>query len=230
MKVLAIIPARGGSKRLPNKNILDLCGKPLIAWSISAAKKSKYVNDIIVSTDDIEIAKVAKKYGANVPELRPEELASDTATTQSVIMYTLEKFGKDADLVIILQPTSPLRDHIHLDQAIELYLKKGAFSVVSVTPCEHSPLWSNTLPEDRCLKDFLRVDQLKRSQDLEQYFRLNGAIYIYNAAELSKLGVLEYGKSSYAYVMDRTSSIDIDDYMDFKMAKFFLLDRLGNNH
>ncbi|CAE6880905.1 Cytidylyltransferase [Vibrio sp. B1FIG11] len=115
-KVLAFIPARGGSKRLPRKNILPIAGKPLIGWSIDAAKGSEYIDDIFISTDDQEIADVAAGLGIPAPELRPEHLASDTASTANVLTYTLEKFGTDFDIVILLQPTSPLRTSQHIDQ------------------------------------------------------------------------------------------------------------------
>lgn len=147
-KVIALIPARGGSKRLPRKNVLPLNGKPLIAWSIDAANNCPYIDKVLVSTDDQEIADVALQFGAEVPELRPEHLASDTAKTESVLIYTLEKFGKGDEILVLLQPTSPLRTTQHINEALELFIEKQALSVVSVTPCEHSPLWSNTLPED----------------------------------------------------------------------------------
>lgn len=149
-KVIALIPARGGgSKRLPRKNVLPLNGKPLIAWSIDAANNCPYIDKVLVSTDDQEIADIALQFGgAEVPELRPEHLASDTAKTESVLIYTLEKFGKGDEILVLLQPTSPLRTTQHINEALELFIEKQALSVVSVTPCEHSPLWSNTLPED----------------------------------------------------------------------------------
>ena len=116
-KIIALIPARGGSKRLPRKNVLPLNGKPLIGWTIDAAKGSNYVDEVFVSTDDVEIADIASKYGANVPGLRPAHLPSETATTESVLLHTLERVGSDADILILLQPTSPLRTARHVDEA-----------------------------------------------------------------------------------------------------------------
>ncbi|WP_051117228.1 cytidylyltransferase domain-containing protein, partial [Vibrio campbellii] len=179
-KVLAFIPARGGSKRLPRKNILPIAGKPLIGWSIDAAKGSEYIDDTFISTDDQEIADVAAGLGIPAPELRPEHLASDTASTANVLTYTLEKFGTGFDIVILLQPTSPLRTSQHIDQALELFIEKQAFSVVSVTPCEHPPLWSNILPDNGSMENFIRPEALKRSQDLGSFYRFNGAIYIFD--------------------------------------------------
>ena len=180
---LAIIPARGGSKRLPRKNLLDLCGKPLIAWSIEAALKSKYISKVIVSSDDEEILNIAKEYKADFIK-RPDELASDTATTFDALKHTLENVGK-YDYVVLLQPTSPLRSEKHIDEAIELLEEKSADAIISVCEMEHSPLWSNILDENLDMSNFLRDEVLnKRSQDLPKYYRLNGAIYICKTEEL----------------------------------------------
>ncbi len=225
-RILALIPARGDSKRLPRKNALSLAGKPLVAWSIDAALKSKYIDDIIVSTDDNEIAQISKEYGANVPFIRPEELSTDTADTQSVIKHCLEYLqnnSKKYDLVIVLQPTSPLRTASHIDKAIRLFETKNATSVISVCQCDHSPLWANTLDENQSLRDFIKPEiRGLRSQDLPQYYRLNGALYIYDIADIIELGNAPYGQGSYAYVMDREFSIDIDTEIDFRFAELFL--------
>ena len=174
---LAIIPARGGSKRLPRKNILDLCGKPLISWSIEAALKSKYISKVVVSSDDEEILNISSNFGADIIK-RPYELANDTATTFDAIKHTINNLEK-YDYIVLLQPTSPLRNEKHIDEAIELLEEKQADAIVSVCEMDHSPLWSNTLPEDGNMRGFLREEILnKRSQDLEKYYRLNGTIYM----------------------------------------------------
>lgn len=222
-KILAIIPARGGSKRLPRKNVLSIAGKPLISWSIEAAKNSKYIDKIKVSTDNVEIAAVAQEFGVPTPFLRPEELASDTATTLSVILHELNNSVEDVDIVIVLQPTSPLRTTRHIDEAIELFEQNIAVSVVSVTECEHSPLWTNTLPKNRSMYNFITPEKLKRSQDLDTYFRLNGAIYIYDVSTLIERNAIFYCKDTYAYVMGSEFSVDIDNYQDFKLAEFLIL-------
>ncbi|MGS0696506.1 acylneuraminate cytidylyltransferase family protein [Shewanella sp. 0m-4] len=224
-KILAIIPARGGSKRLPRKNILPLSGKPLISWTIEAAKNSKYIDEVIVSTDDQEIADVAVKSGAKVPELRPSALSNDSATTESVVFYTLKKFGKQADIVILLQPTSPFRNEKHIDEALDLFSTKKAFSVVSVTPCEHPPLWANTIPENDSLGDFLLPDANKRSQELEKFYRLNGALYVFDVAKLLINNKMSYRSDSYAYRMNNESSLDIDTSLDFELAKVLMLNQ-----
>ena len=150
---LAIIPARGGSKRLPRKNLLDLCGKPLIAWSIESALKSKYISKVIVSSDDEEILQISLNFGATVIK-RPDELASDTATTFDAIEHTIKSLEK-YDYVVLLQPTSPLRDEKHIDKAIELLEEKDADAIISVCEVEHSPLWCNTLDENLNMSNFL---------------------------------------------------------------------------
>lgn len=218
-KVIALIPARGGSKRLPRKNVLPLNGKPLIGWTIDAAKNSQYIDQILVSTDDQEIADVASDYGIAVPELRPTELAGDNSSTESVLFYSLIKFAVDADIVVLLQPTSPLREAQHIDEALALFEQRQAFSVVSVTPCEHSPLWANTLPEDGNLGDFIKPEALHRSQDLQPFYRLNGAVYIFDISRLKEIGKLAYTDKSYAYVMNNECSVDIDTQLDFLLAE-----------
>lgn len=215
---LAIIPARGGSKRLPRKNLLDLCGKPLIAWSIEAALKSKYISKVIVSSDDEEILNIAKEYKADFIK-RPDELASDTATTFDALKHTLENVGK-YDYVVLLQPTSPLRSEKHIDEAIELLKEKNADAIISVCEVEHSPLWSNTLDENLDMSDFLREEVLnKRSQDLPKYYRLNGAIYICKTEKLLENKGFFVKENIYAYKMDKKNSVDIDEEIDFIIAR-----------
>ena len=214
---LAIIPARGGSKRLPRKNILDLNGKPLITWSIEAGRQSQYIDDVVVTSDDDEILSIAQQYAAYTIK-RPEHLASDTATTFDAIAHAIEN-SKQYDYIVLLQPTSPLRDAKHIDEAIELLESKNADAVVSVCEMDHSPLWSNTLPKDASMAGFLNEELLnKRSQDLEIFYRLNGAIYICKTQTLLQQKSFFIKENIFAYVMDRNSSVDIDEAIDFKIA------------
>lgn len=216
---LAIIPARGGSKRLPRKNILKLCEKPLIAWSIEAALKSKYIDKVIVSSDDEEILEISKKYGADILK-RPLELASDTATTFDAIKQVIDTIEK-YDYIVLLQPTSPLRNEIHINEAIEILYAKNADAIVSVSEMDHSPLWSNTLDDSLSMNNFLKDEVLnKRSQDLEIYYRLNGAIYICKIDKLVEQKSFFLKENIFAYKMDRGSSIDIDEEIDFTIAEF----------
>ena len=218
---LAIIPARGGSKRLPRKNVLNLNGKPLVAWSIKAGLNSKYIDKVVVTSDDAEILSIAKYYGVLLIN-RPAELSNDTATTFDAIKHTIENVEK-YDYVVLLQATSPLRSGKHIDEAIELLESKNASAVVSVCKMDHSPLWSNILDDSLSMKGFLRDGVLnKRSQDLEKYYRLNGAIYICKTEKLLEEKSFFLKENIYAYVMDRENSIDIDEEIDFKIAEVIL--------
>jgi len=218
---LAIIPARGGSQRLPRKNVLELSGKPLIAWSIEAGLRSKYIDKVVVSSDDKEILDISKYYGADTVK-RPSNLASDTAPTFDAIEHAMSNIGR-YDYVVLLQPTSPLRSEKHIDEAIELLKSKNASAVISVCEMDHSPLWSNTLDESLSMEYFLSDKVLdKGSQDLEKYFRLNGAIYICKIEKFLKAKSFFLNENIFAYKMDRKSSVDIDEEIDFKMAGIFI--------
>jgi CMP-N,N'-diacetyllegionaminic acid synthase len=224
---LAIIPARGGSKRLPRKNVLDLCGKPLIAYSIEAGLKSKYIDKVIVTSDDEEILSISKRYGADII-VRPDELSNDTATTFDAIKHTIENTNK-YDYLVLLQPTSPLRTQKHINEAIELLEAKNADAVISVCEMEHSPLWSNTLNEDLDMSNFLKEEVLnKRGQDLDKYFRLNGAIYICKMDKILNNKGFFLKENIYAYKMNKKDSIDIDDEFDFELA-YLCLEHKRNN-
>lgn len=223
---LAIIPARGGSKRLPHKNVLDLGGKPLIAWSVEAGLQSKYIDKVIVTSDDEDILSISKKFGAQTIK-RPDEFAGDTATTFDAIKHTIDNIEK-YDYVVLLQPTSPLRDSQHIDEAIEFLHLKNADAIVSVCEMEHSPLWSNTLDDSFSMEGFLKDEVLnKRSQDLEKYYRLNGSIYICKTDKLLEEKSLMLKKNIFAYVMDKESSVDIDEEEDFILAQIRLYNK-GN--
>ena len=218
---LAIIPARGGSKRLPRKNVLSLNGKPLISWSIEAGLKSKYIDKVIVTSDDDEILDIAKEFGSDIIK-RPNELASDIATTFMAIAHTIENVEK-YDYVVLLQPTSPLRAVENIDESIEKLEEKNADAIVSVCEMDHSPLWSNTLDDSLSMQGFLKDEVLnKRSQDLEIFYRLNGAIYICNTEKLLEEKSFFLKENIYAYVMDRKRSIDIDKEIDFKIASILM--------
>ncbi len=219
---LAIIPARGGSKRLPRKNILELKGKPLIEWSIEAGLNSNYIDNVVVSSDDEEILSIAKKSGANTIK-RPNVLANDTATTFDAIRHTIEHVTTNYDYIVLLQPTSPLRNNKHIDEAIELLEQKDANAIISVCEMEHSPLWANSLDESLSMKGFLKDELLnKRSQDLETFYRLNGAIYICKTQKLLDEKSFFLKEQIYAYIMKQRNSIDIDNDIDFKMAEVLI--------
>lgn len=220
---IAIIPARGGSKGLPGKNIKLLHGKPMIAYTIEAALSSQQFSRVMVSTDDQQIADVAIACGAEVPELRPDYLATDSSSTVEVVEYVINRYknqGEQFDSLCILQPTSPLRTYNDIILAYETYKLKKAKSVVSVCECEHSPLWENTLPDNLSMANFLRPEVLNvRRQDLPTYYRLNGAIYISDINHFLKTKSF-YNQDTYAYLMNKHSSVDVDDIHDFKFIEF----------
>jgi CMP-N,N'-diacetyllegionaminic acid synthase len=220
-KFLAVIPARGGSKRLSGKNILDLAGKPLIAWTIEAAKESQYIDAVLVTSDSDEIIEVAKSFAAETVK-RPAHLADDTATTFDAIEHAIKDKG-EYDYIVLLQPTSPLRAGLHIDEAIALLDQKNADAVISVTELEHSLQWVNGLPEDDSMAGFLKDEYInKRSQDFERHYRLNGAIYICRKERLLLEKTFFIKDKIFAYKMDQKASVDIDEEMDFKWACFLL--------
>ncbi len=221
-KILAIIPARSGSKGLKDKNIKMMNGKPLIAYTIEAAQNSKIFEDIIISTDSEKYAEIVKKYGGSVPYLRDKKLANDNAKSSDVILDILNRVEKKYDSFIMLQPTSPLRTEKNIIEAYKMYLEKKANSVVSVCEMEHSPLWANILNEERRMDSFLKgIDVNKNRQELETYYRINGALYIANVEYFKKYQDFYY-KDSYAYIMEKENSIDIEDELDFKIAEYLI--------
>ncbi len=223
--MLAVIPARGGSKGIPKKNIKELAGKPLIFYTIEAAIASNIFSKVIVSTDDEEIAAVALNYGAEVPFLRPKEIAGDLIPSDDVIFHALSYYqerGMEYKEVCKLQPTSPLRNSKHLIEAYQLFNEKKAAFLVSVCECEHSPLWSGIINADLRLDDFMS-DDIKSScrQNLKKYYRLNGAIYMGKVKDFyANRNFL--GKNSVAYIMQQRDSIDIDNIFDFEMAEILI--------
>ena len=220
--ILALIPARLGSKGLKGKNLRLLSGKPLIAYSIEEALKSRYVDNVVVSSEDTLIIETAEKYGANVPFRRPASLAEDHSRGIDVMLHAIEWFKKEGmeyDLILLLQPTSPLRTVKDIDDSIDYLFHKKAKAVVSVCACEHHPLWANTLDETMCMKNF--EDESfwnKNRQELPVYYRLTGAIYIaFTDYLIRNNGFM--GDLTYAYTMPNTRSVDIDSILDFKLAE-----------
>lgn len=221
MNNLAIIPARSGSKGLKDKNIKSLNGKPLIAYSIEAARKAEIYSHILVSTDSEKYGEIAKQYGAEVPFFRSEENSSDAASSWDVVKESLKKYkemGVEFDTFTLLQPTSPLRNYEDIQKAYKLFKEKNAIAIVSVCEMEHSPLWSNILPEDNSLSGFLRAESNRQRQKLETFYRINGAIYMANVEAFLENTNL-YRENCYAYKMPAERSIDIDTELDFKIAQ-----------
>lgn len=223
--MLAVIPARGGSKGVPGKNIRELAGKPLIAYTIKAACESGIFSKIIVSTDSREIADIAVRYGAEVPFLRPASISGDMTSSDDVILHALdfyEEQGSRFDMVCKLQPTSPLRSSIHLKEAWELFQERQSDFLISVCECEHSPLWAGLVGEDLSLDEFIS-EEVKRAcrQNLPVYYRLNGAIYMART-EGFRENKSFFGQNSIAYIMGQKESVDIDSELDFKIAEVII--------
>lgn len=230
MGSIAIITARSSSKGLPDKNIRELCGKPLLAYSIECAISSGRFDKVFVSTDSEKYAEIAERFGADASFLRSEETSSDPAGSWDVVrevVYKLEEKGEFYDDIMLLQPTSPLRTVSDIRDSFALMEEKGANAVVSVCEMEHSPLWSNTLEEDLCMDDFRRENYCDiRRQDLPKYYRLNGAIYLVNRKELEQSKMLRH--KCYAYIMPTERSIDIDTAFDFKIAECYMQEGKNN--
>ncbi len=226
MNILAIIPARQGSVRVPGKNLRQLGDKPLIHWTILAAQGISEIKRVFVSTDSEEIRDSALSLGLSIPMLRPEELARNESPSIDVVTHTINFFssiGENYDYVLLLQPTSPFRTKEHIQEAIELLKTKKADGIVSVTKCSHSPLWTNQLPENMSMDNFLNKEYKNvRSQDLPTFYKLNGAIYIANTKKILKENSLILEKNCFAYVMDDVSSLDIDNELDLLIAESLL--------
>lgn len=222
-KILALIPARGGSKGIKNKNIVSVSGKPLIAYTIDAAKASKYIDYVYVSTDSEKIADVAIKYGALIPFMRDETLAQDTSKTIDAVMFSVNKFkemGYDFDYLVLLQPTSPLRTGEDIDAAIEKLLASTYTSLVSVSKVDDNPVLIRSIDDNNCLVPILKQSSTVRRQDFKDYYRVNGAIYINKISELTLNTSLN--DNLYAYIMPQDRSFDIDTMDDLIALRNFL--------
>ena len=217
--VLAVIPARSGSKGLPNKNILELAGKPLIAWSIEAASESKYIDRLIISTDSKEIADAAKQYNCDVPFMRPPELATDDANLNDVILHALDKLEDPYDIVMVLQPTSPLRKSKDIDQALEFMQKNNILAVVSICSSNKPLHWHFTLETDGKLKPVFKNNIFYTNrQEHPPTYNPNGALYIAKTDYYRNIKTF-YTCSTFAYLMPPERSVDIDNQIDFFTAE-----------
>lgn len=222
MSRIAIIPVRSGSKGLRDKNIKLLNGKPLMAYTIEAALKSKVFDKVFVSTDSQKYADIAIQYGADASFLRSEINSTDRAGSWDVVKEVVEEFKKrneEYDEIMLLQATSPLRNDVDIINAIDIFQEKKASAVVSLTECEHSPIWCNTLPDDGNMDEFdNKLYKNLPRQQLPTFYRYNGAIYLIKLSELNNINDM-FEKNCYAYVMPRERSIDIDTEIDFMMAE-----------
>ena len=221
---LAIIPARGGSKGLPGKNIKELCGKPLIVWSIESGLKSKYIDEVVVSTDYQTTADIAKEYGASVPFLRPGYLANDTATSFDAVKHTIDfykdKLGKEFDYIVLLEPTSPLRTTKDINMAIKLLLSSSAKSIIGVCKTEQqNPVFLVYMDQNQRISGYENKDmRILRRQNIKSVYFFEGSIYISDIKTyLSKQTF--YHEDTIGFEFPKYKSLEIDDMDDFIMIE-----------
>ncbi|MDF1522505.1 MAG: acylneuraminate cytidylyltransferase family protein [Trueperaceae bacterium] len=222
LRVLAVIPARGGSKGIPRKNLADLAGRPLIAWTIAAALASRYLDRVIVSTDDREIAEASVEHGAEVPFLRPASLATDSSPTVDVLLHAIRSLDSTFDIVVTLQPTSPLRTTGLIDSAIERLVASGATSCVSVKRLKADASWMYTLDGDGAYVPLLpSAREVARRQDARPVYVLDGSVY---ATQRSALELTRSVRPEPCVLVENTeASIDIDESVDLRVAHALLL-------
>lgn len=220
-KILAIIPARGGSKGVPRKNIRKLAGKPLIAWTIEEAKKSKYITRTILSSEDPKIIDIAKQYECDVPFVRPLKLAQDDTPGIDPVLHAVEQCP-GYDYVVLLQPTSPLRTIEDIDGCIEYMLSQNADFCVTVTESEKSPYWMYKVSDNGKMKPLIELEKLPlRRQDSPKIYALNGAVYVAKTERLVEENTF-LTTNTVAYVMNKERSMDIDTELDFKVCEFYI--------
>lgn len=222
MRILALIPARGGSKRLPGKNIRILGGKPLIRWSIDVAKGIPEICDILVSTDDVEIAATCKEAGVLVPWFRPAELASDVVSSVDVALHALDWYEAEKgkiDGLLLLQPTSPFRSKETVRKGIDLFEQNAQKAVLGISPASPHPMWTLKI-ESGCLVPFMPGNGFgMRSQDLPEAYVVNGSLYLISPAELREHQSF-LGGGTWPLLMETAEeALDIDTYLDFQIAE-----------
>jgi N-acylneuraminate cytidylyltransferase/CMP-N,N'-diacetyllegionaminic acid synthase len=226
-KILCVIPARSGSKGIKNKNIIKLGNKPLIAWPIKSALKSKYIDMVIVSTDSLKIARIAKKYGAEVPFLRPKKLASDSSTTIDVIKHALKFFKKEEkyfDYILCLESTSPLTSAKDIDNSINILLKNSnkSNSIVGVSSCSSQhPEYLFYKKKNNLLKRYLNKKKYLRRQDLSNLYFIDGSLYLSKVKSLF-LNNSFVSKKTISFIMPKHKSFEIDDYTDLLIYKILI--------
>ncbi len=228
VECLGIIPARGGSKGIPGKNLFPVGGKPLLYWTLKCARESQSLTRVVVSTDSLEIAQVARAYSAEVPFMRPVELAADDTPGIDVILHALawleSNEGYEPQLVTVLQPTSPLRTADHIDRARDLLVMRNAPAVVSVTEVAYHPFWMKKVAADGVLHNFIDVAaQYHRRQDLPTLYAVNGAVYLARRSVLTDQKTL-FPEGTLAFIMAQSTSLDVDTPWDAHLADLILRD------
>ncbi|MCL6479846.1 MAG: acylneuraminate cytidylyltransferase family protein [Peptococcaceae bacterium] len=219
--VLAVIPARGGSKGVPRKNVRMVAGKPLIAWTIEEARKSLYIDRLVLSSEDEEIIAVAGSWGCEAPFVRPPELARDDTPGIEPVLHAIKSIP-GYDYVVVLQPTSPMRTAGDIDGCIKQCARQGTGACVSVTEPDKSPYWMYVLDAGKRMKPLINTDiNISRRQDLPKVFVLNGAVYVAGCDWLLKTRTFLHEETT-AFPMDKLNSIDIDSELDIKICDMLL--------
>jgi CMP-N-acetylneuraminic acid synthetase len=232
LSVIAIIPARAGSKRLPGKNKHELNGQPLIGWTFDAALESEFIDQILLTTDDPALADLAQDRGIAAPFLRPEHLATDEASSEAVIQHALDYLHETKqrfDLLVLLQPTSPLRTSRHIDQALQRMMQLKSRAIIGVCAIGHPIEWANELTANGYMDHFVsNMKGLPPSKALPQRYRINGAIYAAYTEDFIRDGSFLLSSQVASYIMPRMLSVDIDTVDDLMMAECFM--RHGGKH
>ncbi len=219
-KILAIIPARGGSKGIPRKNLIEVGGKPLLAWTIEVGLQSRFIDRLILSSEAPEIRETAKKYGCEVPFIRPQELATDEATTANVVLHALNKLEDSYDYIVLLQPTSPLRTTQDIDSCIEECHKRDAPSCATVSATDNSPFWMYFLDPENHMQPIIETTiRPTRRQELPTAYALNGAVYVVQRELFQKTGNF-ITEDTIAHIMPKERALDIDTELDLNIFRY----------
>lgn len=230
-KILCVIPARGGSKGLPGKNIKKLLGKPLIAYSIQQAKASGLIDRIIVSTDSQEIAKIAKQYGAEVPFIRPKILAADKSGTIEVLLHAVDWLKRndkyDFDVLVLLHANTPLRKSEDINNCLETLINKKAENIFSVTEASRNPYFNMVEIDKKNRPRLVKKGNFATRQSAPKVFDMNSSIYVWRRDVLRDKKNI-FLKKTLLYLMPKERSVDIDDYIDFKTAEMILKQKISN--
>jgi len=220
-RVLAVIPARGGSKGVPRKNIRILAGKPLLAWTIEETKRSKYIDRLVLSSEDVEIIEAAKSFGCEVPFIRPPKLAEDNTPGIDPILHALKNLP-GYDIVLVLQPTSPLRKSLDIDEGLEFFERYNASICVSISGVSQNPYWMFLLDDHHHIRPVTRDETINtRRQDLPKVYMPNGALFIASTEYLQEKKSF-YTKDTTGFIMPKERSYDIDDELDFIICEYLL--------
>lgn len=222
-KVIALIPARSGSKGIKNKNIIDLNGKPLISYSIEVAQKSEYIDKIIVSTDSEKYKKIVETYGAEVPFIRPNELALDNTKTIDVVLHLikyLKAVGDAYDILVLLQPTQPFRTSDMIDEALRFYINNGEKSVASISLVKDNPILIRKIDDNHKLKSILNLNSTCRRQDMDKYYKIDGSVYINSINHINEN--TSFNDNELGFINPNKFIVDIDTYEDLWIAQKYL--------